>query len=64
MFDQGKVDRLPHQSGHRIRRTCVVVTTGTFLRGLMHIGQNKNEGGRLGDFSAKDALGESPGSRN
>ena len=31
----------------------VVVTTGTFLRGLMHIGANKNEGGRLGDFSAK-----------
>src|SRR5471030_199686 len=35
-------------SGH-----CVVVTTGTFLRGLMHIGQNKNEGGRMGDFSSK-----------
>jgi tRNA uridine 5-carboxymethylaminomethyl modification enzyme len=32
---------------------CVVVTTGTFLRGLMHIGLNKNEGGRLGDFSSK-----------
>ena len=31
----------------------VVITTGTFLRGLMHIGQNKNEGGRLGDFSAR-----------
>src|SRR5208283_2836172 len=31
----------------------LVVTTGTFLRGLMHIGQNKNEGGRLGDFSAR-----------
>ncbi len=31
----------------------MVVTTGTFLRGLMHIGQNKNEGGRLGDFSSK-----------
>jgi tRNA uridine 5-carboxymethylaminomethyl modification enzyme len=31
----------------------IVVTTGTFLRGLMHIGKNKNEGGRLGDFSAK-----------
>ncbi|AWI08690.1 tRNA uridine-5-carboxymethylaminomethyl modification enzyme MnmG/GidA [Ereboglobus luteus] len=30
----------------------VIVTTGTFLRGLMHIGSNKNEGGRLGDFSA------------
>jgi tRNA uridine 5-carboxymethylaminomethyl modification enzyme len=32
---------------------AVIVTTGTFLRGLMHIGQNKNEGGRLGDFSSK-----------
>lgn len=35
----------------------VVVTTGTFLRGLMHIGQNKNEGGRLGDFSARSLSG-------
>ncbi len=32
---------------------AVVVTTGTFLRGLMHIGSNKTEGGRLGDFSSK-----------
>ena len=31
----------------------VIITTGTFLRGLMHVGQNKNEGGRLGDFSAR-----------
>lgn len=31
----------------------VVVTTGTFLRGLMHIGSNKTEGGRMGDFSSK-----------
>lgn len=35
----------------------VVVTTGTFLRGLMHIGSNKNEGGRLGDFSARTLSG-------
>jgi tRNA uridine 5-carboxymethylaminomethyl modification enzyme len=39
------------------RCRTVVVTTGTFLRGLMHIGQNKNEGGRLGDFSAKTLSG-------
>lgn len=31
---------------------AVVVTTGTFLRGLMHIGSKKSEGGRAGDFSA------------
>lgn len=35
----------------------VIVTTGTFLRGLMHIGQTKNEGGRLGDFTAKGLSG-------
>jgi tRNA uridine 5-carboxymethylaminomethyl modification enzyme len=35
----------------------VVITTGTFLRGLMHIGTNKNEGGRLGDFCARTLSG-------
>jgi tRNA uridine 5-carboxymethylaminomethyl modification enzyme len=35
----------------------VIITTGTFLCGLMHIGQNKNEGGRLGDFSARTLSG-------
>lgn len=30
----------------------VVVTTGTFLRGLMHIGQNKQAGGRSGEAAA------------
>ena len=31
----------------------VVVTTGTFLRGLMHVGKNTNKGGRMGDVSAE-----------
>lgn len=35
----------------------IVITTGTFLRALMHVGQNKNEGGRMGDFSAKTLSG-------
>lgn len=35
----------------------VVITTGTFLRGLMHIGKNKNEGGRMGDYSVKTLSG-------
>ena len=30
----------------------VVVTTGTFLRGLMHIGSNQQTGGRAGDSAA------------
>jgi tRNA uridine 5-carboxymethylaminomethyl modification enzyme len=30
----------------------VIVTTGTFLRGLMHIGSNQQSGGRAGDSAA------------
>ncbi|MHB8521252.1 MAG: tRNA uridine-5-carboxymethylaminomethyl modification enzyme MnmG/GidA [Limisphaerales bacterium] len=32
--------------------TTVVVTTGTFLRGLMHIGSNQQSGGRAGESAA------------
>src|SRR6266850_2514367 len=32
--------------------TTVVVTTGTFLHGLMHIGQNQQSGGRSGEAAA------------
>jgi tRNA uridine 5-carboxymethylaminomethyl modification enzyme len=32
--------------------TCIVITTGTFLRGLMHIGSNQQSGGRAGDAAA------------
>jgi len=35
----------------------VILTTGTFLRGTLHIGLNQNEGGRLGDFSARHLSG-------
>jgi tRNA uridine 5-carboxymethylaminomethyl modification enzyme len=53
VFESGKVVGCRTNLDIEFRGQTVVVTTGTFLRGLMHIGQNKNEGGRLGDFSAK-----------
>ena len=31
----------------------VILTTGTFLKGLMHVGSSKTVGGRMGDFSAQ-----------
>src|SRR3954471_10039486 len=37
--------------------TCVVVTTGTFLRGLMHIGTNQQSGGRSGESAAMGLSG-------
>ena len=57
IFAQGKVVGCRTNLDIEFRGRTVVVTTGTFLRGLMHIGQNKNEGGRLGDFSAKTLSG-------
>lgn len=37
--------------------TTVVVTTGTFLRGLMHIGTNQQAGGRAGEAAAMGLSG-------
>jgi len=53
IFQDGKVVGCRTNLDINFLGHAVVITTGTFLRGLMHVGQNKNEGGRLGDFSAK-----------
>lgn len=53
LFEKGRVVGCTTNLDIEFRAQAVVITTGTFLRGLMHVGQNKNEGGRLGDFSAK-----------
>jgi tRNA uridine 5-carboxymethylaminomethyl modification enzyme len=37
--------------------STVVVTTGTFLKGLMHIGQNQQSGGRAGEAAATGLSG-------
>jgi tRNA uridine 5-carboxymethylaminomethyl modification enzyme len=57
LFKDGKVVGCQTNLDIEFLGQTVIVTTGTFLRGLMHIGQNKNEGGRLGDFSAKSLSG-------
>ncbi len=56
---QGQVDQLLHRSGKvigvettmevRYESVTVVITTGTFLKGLMHVGGNKQKGGRAGE---------------
>jgi tRNA uridine 5-carboxymethylaminomethyl modification enzyme len=40
------------RDGCVIEARAVVVTTGTFLRGLMHTGDQQTEGGRLGDVAS------------
>jgi tRNA uridine 5-carboxymethylaminomethyl modification enzyme len=39
-------------SGARISAGAVVLTTGTFLRGTIHIGSERRSGGRMGEASA------------
>ncbi len=37
------------EDGSSISARSVIITTGTFLRGVIHIGDKKHEGGRMGD---------------
>jgi tRNA uridine 5-carboxymethylaminomethyl modification enzyme len=59
---QGQASKVLHEGGAacgveitlevRFLSKTVVVTTGTFLRGLMHIGSNQQTGGRAGESAA------------
>ena len=42
------------QTGMEFGARCVIVTTGTFLKGLMHIGETQFSAGRAGEFSAEN----------
>jgi tRNA uridine 5-carboxymethylaminomethyl modification enzyme len=45
-------------AGSEYRSRSVVITSGTFLRAIMHRGRVQEEGGRLGDKSAKSLSGD------
>src|SRR3954462_13536826 len=59
---KGQAAKCLHEGGHvlgvettldvQYLAKTVVVTTGTFLRGLMHIGANRQAGGRAGESAA------------
>ncbi|GES46877.1 tRNA uridine 5-carboxymethylaminomethyl modification enzyme MnmG [Rhizobium dioscoreae] len=48
-FEQGRVSAVILKDGRAIRCGAVVLTTGTFLRGLIHIGDKKIPAGRVGE---------------
>jgi tRNA uridine 5-carboxymethylaminomethyl modification enzyme len=64
---QGQVARIMHKDATvtgiettlevQYEGTTVVITTGTFLRGLMHIGTNQQSGGRAGEAAAMGLSG-------
>lgn len=49
LVEDGRVVGLETSFGERISSKTVVVTTGTFLRGLVHVGEKRYGAGRAGD---------------
>ncbi|MFK5914636.1 MAG: tRNA uridine-5-carboxymethylaminomethyl(34) synthesis enzyme MnmG [Woeseiaceae bacterium] len=49
LVEDGKVVGVETQMGLKFKAQAVVLTVGTFLGGLIHIGQSNFEGGRAGD---------------
>jgi len=49
LVEQGRVAGVITQMGLKFQARAVVLTTGTFLGGLIHIGQSNYQGGRAGD---------------
>ncbi len=41
------------QTGIEFRAKSIIITTGTFLRGLIHIGESSYSAGRAGEFSSE-----------
>lgn len=52
LTENGKVSGLRTELGEVFPAKAVLLTTGTFLRGLMHIGLEHFSGGRMGDPAA------------
>ncbi len=49
IVDSGKVTGVKTQMGIVFKAKTVILTNGTFINGLMHVGKNKLKGGRAGE---------------
>ena len=57
-FSGNKLQAISTECGQRLEARAVIITTGTFLGGLMHTGEKKTKGGRVGE-GASYALSDS-----
>ena len=48
-INNGKAETVLTNNGKRIDGKAIILTTGTFLKGIMYKGDKKTEGGRVGD---------------
>src|SRR6476620_5573685 len=51
IVEGGKVEGVETQIGEQFYGRRIILTTGTFLRGLIHIGDRNYSAGRAGDFA-------------
>lgn len=49
IVENTKVQSIELENGEKIKTSKVILTTGTFLRGLIHIGDKSHEAGRVGE---------------
>lgn len=54
IIEDGKAVGVKIREGVEYRAKMVILATGTFMRGLIHIGENHFSGGRMGELSAED----------
>lgn len=54
IVEDGKAIGVKTREGVEYRAKAIIIATGTFMRGLIHIGQSHFEGGRLGELSSED----------
>ena len=50
LVEEGQISGVVTQLGNRYGAKKVIITTGTFLAGIIHIGEVKQEAGRQGEF--------------
>lgn len=54
IVEDGKAIGVKTREGVEYRAKAIIIATGTFMKGLIHIGQSHFEGGRLGELSSED----------
>jgi tRNA uridine 5-carboxymethylaminomethyl modification enzyme len=62
VLEGGRVAGVTMEDGSQLRAACVVLTTGTFLGGLIHIGDKRIPAGRVGEAPSNSLAGVLRGS--
>ena len=52
LTQNGKISGVKTHLGNEYKTSKLIITTGTFLNGLIHVGFNKLQAGRVGEFSS------------